>query len=492
MAASLAVLPFLPGLRGPYVIPFLACYLLTAIAYTISVSSLKRSQPSLTLVWGFAILLRLLLLATSPSLSDDVYRYIWDGHLLNQGVNPYALPVADPALDLYDTPLRFLVNHAWMASPYLPAAQLLFAAVDRLAAQSALAYQALMALLDLSCGWLVMDLLRRLALPPQRALIYLWNPLVIVEFAHGAHVDAWMIFLSLLAFWLALRAGQARKEERWRLSSALALAAAALTKGMPLLLAPLFLQRWGWRGLVVFIAAIGAAIAPFAANAGWGLSGALDGRGLFGALRIYATNWNYNSGFYHWLEVGLSGYQTPGAVPLDATTSTPIWIAKFISSGLILLTALGAGIWAWRLDDPDATDHTVRTLGLLRLAILPIGGYLLFTTTVHPWYATFIVAFIPFLLPRSGETSAAGRFLWPWLYFSLVVPLSYLTYLDLQNLREYYLVRQIEYLPLYLLLVWAAWPFIKSNWLRIASDHRDPSPEPLFAPAESAERRPPR
>ena len=41
---------------------------------------------------------------------------------------------------------------------------------------------------------------------------------------------------------------------------------------------------------------------PFALGAGWGLTGPLDGEGLFGALRVYAAaseHWNYNGGLYH-------------------------------------------------------------------------------------------------------------------------------------------------------------------------------------------------
>ena len=66
-----------------------------------------------------------------------------------------------------------------------------------------------------------------------------------------------------------------------------------------------------------------------------------------------------------------------------------------------------------------------------------------------------------FLLPTHQETGTVSRFLWPWIYFSCAVALSYTTYFDPKNLREYYLIRQLEYIPFYLLLLWAAWPFIR-------------------------------
>jgi hypothetical protein len=115
-------------------------------------------------------------------------------------------------------------------------------------------------------------------------------------------------------------------------------------------------------------------------------------------------------------------------------------------------------------------------LALLQLATVPLAACLLLATTVHPWYVTLIIPLLPFLLPKKGnrplerpptaaqaalvapQAARTARFLLPWLYFSAAVSLSYLTYLDPANLREYDLVRLVEYVPLYLLLVWSAWP----------------------------------
>ena len=95
---------------------------------------------------------------------------------------------------------------------------------------------------------------------------------------------------------------------------------------------------------------------------------------------------------------------------------------------------------------------------LLRLATLPLAAYLLLATTVHPWYASLCVPFLPFLTPRSGEAARISRFLVPALYFTAAVALSYTRYLDPATLREYDAVRLAEYLPVYLTLAWAAWP----------------------------------
>ena len=112
-------------------------------------------------------------------------------------------------------------------------------------------------------------------------------------------------------------------------------------------------------------------------------------------------------------------------------------------------------MWAWYIDDPHTRDQRPRDLSLLRLAIIPIGAYLLLTPAVHPWYVTMIVPWLAFLIPDQGESTIFERFMWPWLYLSIAVALSYFTYIDTQNLREFTWVRNVEYLPFYGLLTWA-------------------------------------
>jgi len=447
MALSFGGMALLKDLRH-HLVAFLLLYGLASVAYMAAVWSLLR-QPNrrrrLILIFVLGVLFRVILLfASPPSLSTDVYRYIWDGRLMNAAVNPYVHAVDSPLLDPFHSPQRNFVNHSWMASPYLPTAQAFFAVVYRLASGSPLAFQVAALTLDLLTGLFVIDLLRRLGLPEACSLIYLWNPLVMVEFSHGAHVDALMILLMVVALWALV-------VPRSMVFSAIALAAATLTKGLPILFLPVVVRRWQWRHVLLYAALVVAVCVPFALGAGWGLLGPLDGEGLLGALRIYADQWNYNSGIYHWLEVLLSGHSTPGVVPPEAVGRAPIIAAKsivMISLGLVLFF-----VWRMAREIPD-------DLSLLRLALVPLVAYLLLTTTVHPWYVTLIIPLLPFLASRSGSTSRIERFLLPGLLFPAAVALSYLTYLDLDNLREYTLVRLLEYVPLYAALVWAAWPAI--------------------------------
>lgn len=462
LAISLTFLIPLPNLRGPQVAAFLTFYLIAAAAYFIAVIRLDRDNLSLGIIWGFAILFRILLLFTEQSLSDDVYRFIWDGNLLRQGINPYAQAVNSPLLNTYENPLREFVNHDWMASPYLPAAQLLFLSVTGIAPDNIFSFQITAVILDLLIGWFVFDSLRRLSISPAGVLIYLWNPLIISEFANGAHVvDAWMIFLVMLAFWLMIRTSNSRRHgSLFNLGVILAMAGATLTKVLPALLVPIFLRRWHWKWLLLYLGVILGALSAFALGAGWGIIGPLNGVGVFGAMRIYLSWWNFNSSLYHWLEVSLSGYRTPGAVPIEVVGQAPILVARFLTTSIIIFISLLTGWWAWRIDSPQRANYLTRTLNLIRLSVIPIGAYLLLTHTVHPWYVGFIVPLLPFLLPKRNEESQVSRFIWPLLYLSIAVSLSYLTYFDPNDLREYDIVRWVEYLPVFVLLIWAVWPWL--------------------------------
>jgi hypothetical protein len=439
--------------------------MIAAAAYFLAIYRLGHDQPSLKMIWAFALLFRGILLFTSPTLSDDVYRYIWDGHLLGKGISPYLFPVNSPELDSWDIPLRSFVNHPWMASPYLTIAQLYFLFVNWLAPQSELGFQLGAVVFDFLTGWFVMDLLGRLALSKRNVLLYLWNPLVVVEFAHGAHVDALMICLMTLAAWLVIRS---RPDRRWRnlnlTASVLSLAAATLTKGIAVILAPVFFRRWGWQRVALFGTILILFTAGFAITAGWGVWGPLDGTGVFGAIRIYLSTWNFNSSIFRWLEVATSGYLAADSTPVESVKEFSALIARLVSSVALAFVILATGIWAWQLDRPGRVSVLRRNRLLLRLACLPLGAYLILAATIHPWYVTVIMPFVPFLLPAEGEGAMIRRFVWPWLYLSCAVFFSYLTYFNLADFREYHFVRWVEYGPFYLLLGLAIYPYVLRAW----------------------------
>ncbi len=408
-----------------------------------------RPSRTLWLIWGAAIVFRLLLLWTIPTWSDDVYRYLWDGYVANNGVSPYAYPIDSPNLDYLDVPIRALANNQWMASPYLPTAQFLFVTLTRLFPLTPLSMQIAMVAFDLLAALLIAKLLALVNLPAHRILIYLWNPLVIVEVAHGAHIDALMVCLALVAVWLTFQPRQQPEamDSMNRLSQMglppFFLALATLTKILPLFLMTILFWRWRWSQRIIYGVVTLAIMIPFGVISGWGLTGPLDGTGLFGAIRIYADQWNFNSGLFHWLEV--KWLPSWGVLePLDDAK-------RLIGVGQVFVVGL-TWLIAWRY----SANNQVNNLASLRLMAIPFMVYLLLTPTVHPWYMLILMIFLPFLPPREGETNWQWLTLLPWLYLSGSLALSYITYVNPLDFREYEWVRETEWMPTLRLVVVAA------------------------------------
>jgi len=442
---------FLPRLTGEHLPFFLVCFSLAGVAYLLAIRRLCRSPFPVRTIWIVAILARLIVLWTSPSLSNDVYRYLWDGHLLHQGISPYAEPVSSPELDAHSTPLRQNVNHAEMASPYLPAAQAYFWFMEWIAPQQVKVYQLAATLFDLLTGLLILQILSRLKLNPSAVVIYLWNPLVIVEFAHSAHVDAWMLFLFMLAIYISL------SFPKKHLAAPFLFALATLTKGVPALLVPIFFRRWRLSGIVLYLLSTGLPLVFLGLITGFGLGQQMDGRGLFGAIRVYAQFWEFN------------------ASPLfEFVSAWPVGnheianrLARILTGLIVLFTVVWSARKAWRLGQLDP-DPIKGGRVLVRLSILPVGIYLLLSPTVHPWYVTWVIPVIPFFIPAKGEPARIWRWAIPWICFTITVAYSYLAYLSPGKSEVPIWVLWMEYLILYASLAWASLPY----WRLLAKHNR--------------------
>ncbi|MGH9814319.1 MAG: hypothetical protein ACRD4T_14405, partial [Candidatus Acidiferrales bacterium] len=164
-----------------------------------------------------AVLFRLTLFDLPPSLSDDLYRYQWDGQLQLAGDNPY---LVTPEARRLPGQTRAQLPAAAHTTAFGPVPQLLFLLTAHV--DGVLAFKLLMVMFDLASLLLVMALLRARTLPVERALIYGWCPLVVIEFAGSGHSDSVLIFGILLACWWMTR-------NRAALSS-LPLAAAVMAK----------------------------------------------------------------------------------------------------------------------------------------------------------------------------------------------------------------------------------------------------------------------
>ena len=416
-------------LRGPFTPQTIGWYLLAFAGFLVALWWSERHRIPLLWLWAIPIVYRLLLLATTPTLSDDVYRYLWDGHLATEGVNPYRYAIDAPELDTYEIPARSQANNPSLATPYLPAAQLVFAASAALFPSDPLVMQIVMVAFDLLAALMVALLLGLAGLPGQRIMLYLWNPLVIVEVAHGSHLDALMVFLAMAAVLLTFKSPR----PRFAWAAPFALALATLTRLLPALLLPVLWWRWRWPQRLIYGGTALALVVPFGLDAGWGLSGEPTGTGLFGAARVYSQEFSFNSGIFHWLEgwIGRQGVDDPAAV-------TRVVVAALLAGVLVIVLV--------------RARRTATSVGSLRLMAVPVMAYVLLTPVLHPWYLLLLLALLPFLTPADGESPQRWLVAAPWLYLSAALVLSYLTYRDPLQFGELEWVRQLEWYPALVLL----------------------------------------
>jgi hypothetical protein len=326
-----------------------------------------RTRGGAAFAWilGVGLLARLVLLPTAPTLSEDLYRYLWDGRLVASGVNPFPHAPSDPALARFHDALLGRLNHADVRTIYPPAAQLLFAAAAAIAPEP-LVWKLLLLALEGILLVSLRSLLRRRGLPEERLLLYYWNPLVIVESFGSGHVD-----LAAAAFLLAALALEERRRPLW---AGLAFGLSILTKYVPALLAPVWVRRGTGRLLLVSLGVVLLLFAPFAGA----------GSSLWSGLAMYSRRWEFNGSVYPLLRAaGLGG---------DA--------ARVVLAAALAACALVAG---WRVRPASAA------------ALATFTALALLSPTLFPWYLTPIAALLP-LHPDAG-----------WLVATGLVPLSYVT-----------------------------------------------------------------
>ena len=334
-------------------------------------------------VFAGAIVFRLILFAQPPMLSDDIYRYVWDGRVINAGFNPFSHVPADPALVLLrDEAIYSLVDKKdYAVTIYPPMAQAVFAVVTRLSGGLSAMKLAMLAFeaLAVAAMW---SLLKRMGKNPLLVVAYLWHPAPIWEIANNGHVDAVMMALLLAAF--ACGAAQGWGTARglpYRAGALMALAALAKPYGA-LWLAAIW-KPFDVR-LPIFVLAVAVVCyLPFASA----------GTGIFGFLGTYLHEQGLDTGngFYF---VGLfSGFAAQAAI-------RNAWLA---GSALLLLAM--AVLFARR---PGRTTkmrlHEAQALTLTFLFVL---------SPVYPWY--FLLA-APFVALTGSWCAFAMMTTGFWLY----------------------------------------------------------------------------
>ena len=233
----------------PRTVETILLLLLAGALYACAVYLSLRGGTPATWVLTAALLFRITVWPLYPALSDDVFRYRWEGQMQTAGGNPYASRPADPEWShLRDAAWPHIPGHDFRAV-YGPLQQLLQREMYRVAAswtrdpfRQAFWMKLPAAVFDLGCIGLLLVILRIRGVPSVHIAIYAWCPLPVIEFWANGHNDAVALFFLLLA-WAALESGRAA-------GLGLSLVAAIAAKFWPLAVAPLFVTRKTRRGLL--------------------------------------------------------------------------------------------------------------------------------------------------------------------------------------------------------------------------------------------------
>lgn len=369
-AAALAGMAWVPSARHAPAPAFLlwgVAWAAMAAAWGIVRRGTRDGAPpdgrgSRAVVWGVAVALRLALLPAAPHFSDDVFRFLWDGWVGLQGVNPYLHAPDAAALEPLRTAWHGLVNHPSVPTVYPPGAQAVFRGLAALA-PSVLLFKAAWVAADLGVGWTLDRLDRRRPGPDAAPLLWLWSPLVVVEVAWSGHLEPLGVLpMTAALLWLdgTGRAGAGGADRREAVggdrgpraaAGGALLGLGAAVKFAPAVALPALARRHGWRALVAGLAVPALLLVPY-----------LDaGAALLSGLGEYASRWEFNAGLFVVLRSAAGG---------DAAR---------LAGGLV--PAALAVVAAWR------GWEVGRTL------FWCLGAALVLSPTLHPWYLLWVLPF---------------------------------------------------------------------------------------------------
>jgi alpha-1,6-mannosyltransferase len=356
----------------------LPLFIAYGILFLIYLWIVNRSDQAVSFWIAASLGFRVILLFALPQLSDDFYRFIWDGRLWAAGQHPFAaLPPEFLKLNIpgVDQNLYNHLNSKEYFAIYPPVAQYIFWVAVKISPNSILGsvivIRAFVLLAETGSIFLMAKLLEKFNLPKENILLYALNPLIIMELTGNLHFEAFVIvFLLLTVFFLGRRS---------LLLSASSIGVAICVKLVPLIFLPSFPGRLTRKNLFLyfFVVAITCLLIflPF-----------ID-REVFNSLRsvgLYFDKFEFNASLYYVVrEVGfwMYGYniiQTVG------------W-----KLGLITLVLILSLSWIRsRQSSLKQEEKNIQVLFQDWMWILSI--YFLFATTLHPWYISTLLAFSVF------------------------------------------------------------------------------------------------
>lgn len=383
--------------------------LLTVILYAGEKGAVSWSPGVVIIV---AMVLRILFLFRPPELSDDLYRYLWDGLQALSGHNPYSTaPLNIQPHNEASYHLLKLINHPHLITIYPPAAQFIFAAGAYLS-DNFLGLKTVLVAMDLATCTLLIKLLSSIGLPAWRAVIYAWHPLPILEIGSSGHIDGAGIFFFFLTLVLliALSGIHSAKSSRnsplqfhlkqyvLALSAGLTFAWAVLVKLFPLLFLPGLFMLVKKHNRILFLTGILTGVTaltlPFLPHL----------KNMFAVLSIYAQNWEFAGFTFRALRrITSSGNSARLILAFiflfsAAALYGTLWLKKHPSLRNKTQGCLHDSDLNYWLTSLDKDNFLTVIKALYTITMV----FLLLTPAFYPWYALYLVCFLPFTGGAAG------------------------------------------------------------------------------------------
>ena len=379
--------------------------------FFLSYKLIQLNKGRFWLLAGIGILFRFIFIGVLPNLSQDFYRFIWDGRLVFQGINPY-LFTPESYLNNLSTALELTkgatVNQAQELytgmgslngshfSNYPPINQLGFAIAALFTGKSilgsAIVFRTLIILADIGILYFGRKLLISLGKEPHQFFWYFLNPFIIIELTGNLHFESVMLFFLVWALYLL-------QHKKW-IGAAILIGISVSVKLIPLLFLPLFYQSFinkenvkkGFLKLIAFylitLITVSITFLPFYSSQ--------FVSNFSETIGLWFQNFEFNASIYYiirWVGFKVVGWN----IIATAGKVLPMIVVLFI----LLLTFF---------------RKNKTTPQLITALLFGISIYFLLSTTVHPWYIA-----TPLLL------SIFTKYRFP-IVWSLVVMLSYSAY----------------------------------------------------------------
>jgi len=368
---------------------------------------------------AFAVLFRLLFLFTLPTLSQDFFRFIWDGRLILEGLNPYlhtpnelleSSPELFPEMNTLNEGMGALSAKHY--SNYPPIHQLPFIIAALISKHSILGSVVVLRVLLISAdlGILVYGkkLLKKLKLQTRSIYWFILNPLVIIELTGNLHFEGLMLCFFIISIYFI-------HSKKWH-KAAIVMALSIAVKLVPVLSLPLFLNKLGWKKSIWFYSIIASVLmilfVPFFSFEFL--------ENYSATIGLWFSNFEFNASIYYFVKWVLD--EINGVNLINSTGAIVAFVLAIQTSYQLLQKKQG-------------------TKALLLMIFWVLSGYYFISTTVHPWYITS-------LLLLSIYTNY--RFILVWSYTLIF---SYYAYSEF-SVKESSLLLSLEYMPVFVMLIW--------------------------------------